>query len=57
MLSRAVAGIRRQSLIVNLPGSPKGVKESLEVILPALRHGIGIMKGTDGECGNEPGHK
>lgn len=52
MLSRAVSGIRRQTLIVNLPGSPKGVRESLEVILPALSHGIGILKGVEGECGN-----
>lgn len=53
MLSRAVSGIRKQSLIINLPGSPKGVKESLEVILPALSHGIGILKGTDSECGHD----
>ncbi|NLM03488.1 MAG: MogA/MoaB family molybdenum cofactor biosynthesis protein [Clostridiales bacterium] len=52
MLSRAVSGIRKQSLIINLPGSPKGVKESLEVIIPALSHGIGILKGTAVECGN-----
>jgi len=53
MLSRAVSGIRKQTLIINLPGSPKGVKECLEVILPVLSHGIGILKGTDNECGNE----
>lgn len=53
MLSRAVSGIRNQTLIINLPGSPKGVKESLEVILPALSHGIGILKGIEGECGND----
>ncbi len=53
MLSRAVAGIRSQTLIINLPGSPKGVKESLEVVLPALSHGIGILRGLEGECGNE----
>ncbi|SDK60123.1 MogA/MoaB family molybdenum cofactor biosynthesis protein [Natronincola ferrireducens] len=52
MLSRGVAGIRKQTLIINLPGSPKGVRESLEVILPALSHGIGILKGIEGECGN-----
>ncbi|MCC5911632.1 MAG: MogA/MoaB family molybdenum cofactor biosynthesis protein [Clostridiaceae bacterium] len=52
MLSRAVSGIRKQTLIINLPGSPKGVRESLEVILPALSHGIGILKGIEGECGN-----
>ncbi|SNS36872.1 molybdopterin adenylyltransferase [Anaerovirgula multivorans] len=53
MLSRAVSGIRKQTLIINLPGSPKGVRESLEVILPALSHGIGILKGVEGECGND----
>lgn len=52
MLSRAVAGIRKKTLIINLPGSPKAVKESLEYILPALGHGLGILRGTDGECGN-----
>ncbi|KAB3531485.1 MogA/MoaB family molybdenum cofactor biosynthesis protein [Alkaliphilus serpentinus] len=57
MLSRAVAGIRKQTLIINLPGSPKGVRESIEVILPALSHGIGILKGIDGECGNDHHHK
>lgn len=53
MLSRAVAGIRNQTLIINLPGSPKGVRESLEVVLPAISHGIGILRGVEGECGNE----
>lgn len=52
MLSRAVSGIRKQTLIINLPGSPKAVKESLEYILPHLGHGIGILRGTAGECGN-----
>ncbi len=46
MLSRAVAGIRGGSLIVNLPGSPKAVREGLEVILPAIPHGIEILKGA-----------
>lgn len=50
MLSRAVAGIRKQTIIINLPGSPKGVKECLEVVLPALGHGIEILKGTSGDC-------
>jgi len=45
MLSRAVAGIRKRTLIVNLPGSPKGARECLEVILPALPHGIEVMRG------------
>lgn len=52
MLSRAVSGIRKKTLIINLPGSPKGVKESLKIILPALSHGVGILKGTEVECGN-----
>lgn len=51
MLSRAAAGIRKKTLIINLPGSPKAVKENLEYILPALKHGIEIMIGTDSECG------
>ena len=53
MLSRAVAGIRKKTLIVNLPGSPKGAKENLEIILPALKHGVEILKGKAQECGKE----
>jgi molybdopterin adenylyltransferase len=45
MLSRAVAGIRRRTLIVNLPGSPKGAVENLETILPALPHAILMIRG------------
>ena len=45
MLSRAVAGMRKKCLIINLPGSPKAVKECLEVILPALPHAVEIIKG------------
>ena len=50
MLSRAVSVMRGQTLIINLPGSPKAVKESLEFLLPSLAHGIQIMKGEAGEC-------
>lgn len=53
MLSRAVAGIRKRTLIVNLPGSPKGVRESLDAILEGLEHGIKILKGEEDECGIE----
>ena len=52
MLSRAVSGIRGKTLIINLPGSPKAVEEALEYILPALDHGLGILRGTEGECGS-----
>jgi molybdenum cofactor synthesis domain-containing protein len=44
MLSRAVAGVRGHTLIVNLPGSPKAVRENLEVILPALPHGVALLQ-------------
>ena len=50
ILSRAISGIRRESLIINLPGSPKGVEESLEIILDVLPHGIEILKGQASEC-------
>ncbi len=45
LLSRAVAGVRRKCLIINLPGSPKAVRECLEVILPAIPHAVEIIKG------------
>ena len=50
MLSRAAAGIRKQTLIINLPGSPKAVKESLSYIIDALGHGIEILTGEAGNC-------
>jgi molybdopterin adenylyltransferase len=49
MLSRAVAGVRRGTLIVNLPGSPKAVRETLAVIAPALPHAVSTLKGEVGE--------
>jgi len=50
MLSRAVAGIRGRTLIINLPGSPKGARENLEVLLPALAHAIEKIRGDQREC-------
>lgn len=48
LLSRGVAGIRRHTLIINLPGSPKGVRECLAVVLPALPHALQVLQGEEG---------
>lgn len=50
MLSRACSGLRGKTIIINLPGSPKAVKENLQVILPALKHGSEILRNLAGEC-------
>lgn len=50
MLSRAVAGVRGQTLIVNLPGSPKAAKENLEVILDVIPHAVEKIRGDTSEC-------
>ena len=50
MLSRGVSVLRGKTLIVNLPGSPKAVREDLEYLLPSLEHGVRIAAGLDGEC-------
>ena len=50
MLSRGVSGIRQNSLIINLPGSPKAVRENLEYIIPSLRHGLEILRGEASNC-------
>lgn len=50
MLSRATAGIRKKTLIINLPGSPKAVRESLDYIVGALDHGIEILTGEASNC-------
>ncbi len=50
MLSRMVAGTRGQTLIINLPGSPKAVRENLDVVLPALAHGLDKLLGDPADC-------
>lgn len=55
MLSRGIAGIRGLSVIVNLPGSPKAVKECLEYLLPKIKHGIDILLGSASECARKDG--
>ena len=50
MLSRAVVGVRGQTMIVNLPGSPKGVSENLEVVLPVLSHAVKKLRGEESDC-------
>jgi molybdenum cofactor synthesis domain-containing protein len=55
MLSRAVSAIRGVSLIINLPGSPRAVKENLSSVIDSLRHGLDILTGGAGECGSTDG--
>lgn len=50
MISRAVVGIRKKTLIINLPGSQKGARENLAVLLPGLRHAIEKIKGDESDC-------
>jgi len=50
MLSRSIAGIRKKTLIINLPGSPKGAVENLQFVLPAIPHGVAILIGEASEC-------
>jgi len=52
MLSRAASGIRCRSLIVNLPGSPRAVRENLTVILPVLKHALEKIQGDPADCAN-----
>jgi len=53
MLARQQAGIRGESLIINLPGSPKAVRENLAAVLPALEHGLEILRGEKSDCASE----
>jgi molybdenum cofactor synthesis domain-containing protein len=50
MLSRAQAGIRGSTLIINLPGSPKAIKENFSAVLPALDHGLEMLRAKKGDC-------
>ncbi len=52
MLSRGVSGIRKKTLIINLPGSPKGAREGLDVVLPAIPHALSKLRGDTTECGS-----
>lgn len=53
MLSRAQAGILNRTLIVNLPGSPKGARENLDAVLGALEHGLKMLRGGSADCAAE----
>jgi molybdenum cofactor synthesis domain-containing protein len=53
MLSRAAAGIRKETLIINMPGSPKAVSECMEVILPVFEHAVQTLRGESYECGRK----
>ena len=57
MLSRAVAGVRGTCLIINLPGSPRGARENLEAVLPALDHGLAKLAGDPSDCATQPSDK
>lgn len=50
MLSRATAGIRGRTLIINLPGSPKAVRECMDIVLPVLPHAVETLRGESGDC-------
>ncbi len=51
MLSRAICGMRGKALVINLPGSPRAVKECLEVIVPAIPHALELIRGGEADCG------
>ena len=51
MISRALAGVRNNTLIINLPGSPKGVRENLAVVLPVIQHALDLLAGGGADHG------
>lgn len=53
ILSRMAAGIRKETLIVNLPGSPKAARENLLTVIPSLEHGLDILRGNKHDCAAE----
>ena len=53
MLSRAVAGIRKETLIINMPGSPKAVKESMDYMMDSIHHGLEILTGKTSDCASK----
>ena len=55
ILSRALAGVFRETVVVNMPGSPAAVRECFEVIAPSLSHAVEIVQGVGGECAREDG--
>lgn len=57
MISRGIAGSVGRALVVNLPGSPRAVRESLEVVLPVLAHAVELLAGESGEGGHQRGRK
>lgn len=52
-LSRAVAGVRKHTLIINLPGSPRGALENLEAVWPVIGHAVEKIRGGEGDCGGQ----
>lgn len=53
IISRGICGTRKESIIINLPGSPKAAKECLSFVLPALNHALSKLKGSEEECATE----
>jgi molybdopterin biosynthesis enzyme MoaB len=51
MLSRGTAGVRRKTIIINMPGSEKAVRESFEIVLPVLEHAVELIRGSVKDCG------